>query len=428
MTTDGASLDSAANEAHAEPKASSGRPPSMPPAGAGRAIGKRPRMVTFLRVLLTATAVSQLFAALGAAEGARRLGLPSPALFGIGLYVLGVGTFAARARVAMSDRRRTTLEIVLLDLPNFIHWCACIYCLVPGLLVTLLAPIVDLARGVPVHLPMGAYLWIYGTGLLVCGYGVLVRRRAFVVRRVDVPVRGLDPRLEGFTIAHLSDLHIGAMTPKSWGFRWAEAANEASPDAAVVTGDMVTSGTAFHEDIAEVVGKLRAKHGVFVCMGNHDYFGEGEPLVSLLRERGARVLLNEGETLEHAGGRLHLAGIDDTWTRRDDMLRALAGRPAKKDGEPGVPTVLLAHDPERFLQAKTHGVEVTLSGHTHGGQIAVPFLGKWLSLSHLTHHFHVGLYRDGDAALYVHPGLGTTGPPMRLGVAPAVVLLKLRAA
>jgi len=160
-------------------------------------------------------------------------------------------------------------------------------------------------------------------------------------------------------------------------------------------------------------------------MGNHDYFGEGEPLISLIQShgpRGPRVLRNEGTLIERNGARLFLAAIDDTWTRRDDMKKALADRPA------GVPTILLAHDPERFRQAAERGVDLTLSGHTHGGQIAFPFLVRWISLSHLAHHFHIGLYRIGEAQLYVHPGLGTTGPPMRLGVAPAVVMIRLRAA
>ena len=89
--------------------------------------------------------------------------------------------------------------------------------------------------------------------------------------------------------------------------------------------------------------------------------------------------------------------------------------------------VLLAHDPERFRQAAKRDVALTLSGHTHGGQIAVPFFSRHLSLSHLTHHFHQGLYKIGRSTLYVHPGLGTTGPPVRLGVAPAVAVITLRA-
>ena len=85
-------------------------------------------------------------------------------------------------------------------------------------------------------------------------------------------------------------------------------------------------------------------------------------------------------------------------------------------------------NPERFREAAKRDVTLTLSGHTHGGQIAFPFLYRWVTLSRLTHHYHLGVYKKGRSTLYVHPGLGTTGPPMRLGIAPAVVILTLRAA
>jgi len=238
----------------------------------------------------------------------------------------------------------------------------------------------------------------------------------------EVRVAGLPAGFDGYRVAHLSDLHIGALTPRSWGDRWVRAANARRPDLAVVTGDLVTSGVEFHSDIAAVVKGLEAQDGVIVSMGNHDYFGEGEPLVSLLRSGNARVLRNEGFVLERRGERIYVAAIDDTWTRRADMARALAGRPA------GAPTLLLAHDPEQFPAAAERGVELTLSGHTHGGQIAVPFLARRASLAHLAHKHILGFYARGRSQLYVHPGIGTTGPPIRIGVAPAVVILTLRPA
>jgi hypothetical protein len=184
---------------------------------------------------------------------------------------------------------------------------------------------------------------------------------------------------------------------------------------------MVTSGTDFHGDVADAIGQLRARAGVFVAMGNHDYFGDGEPLISLLRRRGVRVLRNEGVLVERSGARLWLAAIDDIWTRRDDLGAALRGRPE------GATTILLAHDPKRFNEAADAGAELVLSGHTHGGQVGVPFLYRWANLAKLTYEYTVGLYRRGRSVLYVHPGLGTTGPPMRLGVAPEVSILVLRA-
>ena len=158
-------------------------------------------------------------------------------------------------------------------------------------------------------------------------------------------------------------------------------------------------------------------------MGNHDYFGgDGEPLMSLLHRAGARVMRNDGDVLERGDGRVFLAAIDDTWTRRADLERALRDRPSD------VPTILLAHDPDEFRAAAKRGVDLVLSGHTHGGQVAVPFFARRYNLSKLSHHYHLGLYRRGKSTLYVHPGLGTTGPPVRFGVAPAIVEITLRRA
>jgi len=401
-----------------------GSPSSTPPPRrATRAIGHRPRMMTFRRIVTMVTiAIHVPFAGAVLALG-RREGWPYPELIALALAVAGVSLFTGRMPGASADRQRASqLSLWLVDIPYYVHWCACLFTLIPAILATLVAPLKDVLAGDPPHLPLAFYMWTYAAGLLVCGYGILIRRRWFHVREIDVAIPGLDPSFEGFRVAHLSDLHIGSNTPKSWGLRWARAANGRAPDIAVVTGDLVSSGTAFHEDIAEVMAELKAKDGVFVSMGNHDYFGEGEPLITLIRGRGVTVLRNEGVVLERGGKKLFLAAIDDTWTERDDLDRALAERPENTQ------VVLLAHDPERFRVAAKRDVALTLSGHTHGGQIAFPFLSRWISLSHLTHHFHQGLYRIGASTLYVHPGLGTTGPPMRLGVAPIVAILRLKAA
>ncbi len=380
-------------------------------------------MTTFRRLLgLVTLAIYVPFVA-AMTEFGHRQGWLFPRTVAVALAVLGLALFAWRLPWARPDRPRASrLSVWLVDTPCYIHWCACLLTFVPAVVGTLFVVAAEMALGRPPRLPMSLYLWTYGTGLVVCAYGNLVRRRWFRVREVDVPVHGLDPAFDGFRVAHLSDLHIGTSAPKSWGQRWARAASARAPDIAVVTGDLISSGTAFHGDVADVVGELRTKDGVFVSLGNHDYFGDTEPLVARLRARGARVLRNDGVLLERAGKRLFLAALDDTWTERDDLDRALASRPE------GVPVMLLSHDPECFRQAAAKDVALTLAGHTHGGQIALPFLARWVSFSRLTHHFSLGLYRIGRSTLYVHPGLGTTGPPMRLGVAPAVVILRLRVA
>jgi len=383
---------------------------------------RRSRRERFRQIVLAVTVAMHVPVALAVAELSRRLGLPVPGLVGLAWATAGAGLFAGRARAAMSDRKRSAAIVRMVDLPYFVHWCAALWTLVLAAVETLVLPAIDLARGGPIHLPMGAYMWTYLSGLVVSAYGVWIRRRWFRVVERDLSVPGLDVRLDGLRVAHLSDLHVGTFTPRSWALAWARAASARSADFAVVTGDLVTSGTEFHEDIVDAIASLSAPMGVFASMGNHDYFGDGEPLISMLGARGVRVLRNEGCVLEREGARLWLAAIDDTWTGRDDLTAALNGRPAD------APTVLLAHDPARFDEAADAGADVVLSGHTHGGQVAFPFLARWLSFSSLAHRYNVGFYRRGRSTLYVHPGLGTTGPPIRLGVAPEVTILVLRAA
>jgi len=383
---------------------------------------RRRRSPRFLAVIVGITALAHLPVVAGVARIGERVGAPMPWVIGLVWGALGVGLLLGRLRTFMPDMKRGRLRTVLVDLPYFVHWCACAFTLVPAIVATIVGPIVSLALGHGFALPLDFYAWTYAVGLVVSFYGVVVRRRWVVVHEMDVAIRGLDARFDGYRIAQLSDLHIGSHSPRAWGERWAAIANARTPDLVVVTGDLVTSGTDFHGDIAAVVGQLRGKDGVFVSMGNHDYFGEGDPLITLLRAEGVNVLRNEGVVLDRGGASVYLAAIDDTWTKRDDMDLALKARP------PSTPVILLAHDPERFTEAIERGVDLVLSGHTHGGQIAVPFLAPWLSLAHITHEFVVGLYERGKSTLYVHPGLGTTGPPVRLGVAPAVAMITLRAA
>jgi predicted MPP superfamily phosphohydrolase len=384
-------------------------------------VARRARMSRFLRVLIGITVGLHLPVALGVADAARRLGWPQPALIGWGWALAGVLLFAGRVRAAMPDRRGRSQAVVrFFDIPYFVHWCAAVWTLIPAVVATILAPLVDLVRGHAMSLPVDAYMVAYFSGLVVCGYGVLVRRRWVRVVEREVAITGLDPRLEGMRIAHLSDLHIGTMTPLSWGLSWARSANAKAPDVTVVTGDMVTSGTDFHGDVADVIGALRAPGGVFASMGNHDYFGEGEPLVTLLRARGVTLLRNEGVVIERNGAKIWMAAIDDTWTRRDDIASAMRHRPADTTA------VLLAHDPNRFDAAAEAGADLVLSGHTHGGQIALPFVPR-VNFASFGYPYNIGIYRRNRSVLYVHPGLGTTGPPIRIGAAPEVTILVLKA-
>lgn len=322
--------------------------------------------------------------------------------------------FWGRARWVMEDSPRSALRVALVDLPYFVHLAGLVLGFLPALSICALLALDVVSLRVLGVVYVGAYV----LGL----YGVYVRRLRFVVRDLDVTMANLPASFEGIRVAHLSDLHLGGMMTRELAMRWIDATNAAKPDLVVLTGDYVTSGVAFHEDIAQVIGALSAPLGVFASLGNHDYFGGGEPMITLLREKGVTVLRNQGVTIEREGARLHVAGVDDVWTRRADMDKTLS------DWDGATPCILLAHDPDLFVPAAARNVQLTLSGHTHGGQLAIPFLARWLSLSHLAHRYHQGFYRKGDSTLYVSPGLGTTGLPLRIGTVPTVAMHVLRRA
>lgn len=349
----------------------------------------------------------------------RRLGTSWSIPAGIAWAILMGGLFTVVALRSFPDRRTSPRAASLWVLACSIEACAALFALFPSAVATLAALLYDVALRVPTRLPTEVYTWSYALGLVLSAYGTLVRRRYVRIAKRDLCIAALDRRLDGLRIAHLSDLHIGSLTPKSWGLEWARIATRHAPDLVVVTGDLITSGTDYLDDAADVVGALRAPLGVFVSLGNHDHFGDVGALVSKLTQRGARVLRNEGTVLEHRGGRLWLAGVDDTWTRRADLAHALAGRPD------GMTTLLLSHDPRLFEQAARNDVDVVLSGHTHAGQIAMPFATETLNLSRLTTPYTAGRYHRGRSTLYVNSGLGTTGPPIRIGAAPEITLLRI---
>jgi predicted MPP superfamily phosphohydrolase len=240
------------------------------------------------------------------------------------------------------------------------------------------------------------------------------------IREREIEVDGLPEAFDGYRIAQISDLHCGPFASGRRVERWVATTNRLEADLIAVTGDLIASGSEYVDTVARALGGLRARDGAFAAMGNHDYFGDGEAMVSALEGAGLTVLRNRGVELRRGAAAIWLAGVDDTWTRRHDLGRALAGRP------PGMPAVLLALDPVLFPDAAERGVDLVLSGHTHGGQVAVPLLARKLNLARLITRFTSGVYRSGSTTLYVNRGLGTTGPPVRLAVAPEIAVLTLR--
>lgn len=319
---------------------------------------------------------------------------------------------ATTLRRPFADRPRPAWQRRFLLLPFFSWWATSTIYLAGGVLALVAARI---AR-VDATAAQVAALALAALG------GLRAVRRTPRLVEVEVPIPGLPPAYDGYRVGQISDVHCGAFTTRARISRWVAQLNAARPDLIAVTGDLVTSGDAFTDDVTAALSGLDAPDGVFACMGNHDYFCDPERLVAGLRDGGIVVLRNEGTRVERAGAVLFVAGVEDNWSGRDDLDRTLAGRVA------GETTLLLAHDPNHFHVAQDAGVALQLSGHTHGGQMALPFAGGRYNLARLITRFTHGLYAEGDARLYVSRGAGTTGPPVRLFAPAELTVLTLRTA
>jgi len=237
--------------------------------------------------------------------------------------------------------------------------------------------------------------------------------RVPAVRRVEIALARWPRALDGFRIVQISDIHIGPVLGRGFAAALTERVNALAPDLVAVTGDLVDGAVERLRDEVAPFAALRGRHGVFFVTGNHDVYSGGEPWVERVRELGMRVLRNERVAIGGAEG-FDLAGVDDhrgDWVRgsSEDLGAALAGRDASRA------VVLLAHDPGSFRRASAQGVDLQLSGHTHGGQIW-PFN----YLVRLAVRWVAGLHRVGASQLYVSRGSGFWGPPMRL-FAPAEI-------
>ncbi|MFG3441535.1 metallophosphoesterase [Nonomuraea sp. NPDC047897] len=254
------------------------------------------------------------------------------------------------------------------------------------------------------------------------GYGVRTALGDPVVEPVRIALPKLDPRLNGLRVAVVSDIHLGPLTGTAHAERIVRIINAQRPDVVTIVGDLVDGTVAELGEQAKPLGELEARYGSYFVTGNHEYYTANGPQewIEKLRELGIRSLRNERVEIRHQGGVLDLAGVDDvngaTLAGGPDFGKALAGR------DPGRATVLLAHQPVLATEAARHGVDLQLSGHTHGGQM-VPFN----LVVPLQQPVVAGLGTVDGMPVYVTRGAGFWGPPVRVGAPPEVTLVELHA-
>lgn len=248
----------------------------------------------------------------------------------------------------------------------------------------------------------------------------LVEPAEIEVTRLNIPLRHLPPAFDGLTIAQLSDMHLGAWMTVERMERVAEYVNDLQPDVIALTGDFVHLLRApSRDDLIRSLGTLRAKAHIVGVLGNHDHRRGASRVSAYVREAGVTLLVNEHITLTRGADTLYIAGVDDIWFRQHDLARALDGIP------PESAVVLLAHEPDFADEAAaTRRVGLQLSGHTHGGQIRLPFIGAPV-LPWLGQKYDAGLFWVDGMALYVNRGIGMTPPYVRINCRPEVTLITL---
>ena len=284
-------------------------------------------------------------------------------------------------------------------------------------------------------------------------YGFAAERLNYHVRRIEIPIANLPPAIDGMKIAQISDIHMSAFMSRAAVRRAVDMTNDLGSDLMVVTGDLITGSHDPIADCVEEVSRLHAPLGVWGCNGNHEIYADAEQLAEeLFAQHGMKMLRQENAVLEYRGAKFNLIGVDYQRERNLNGHRTQTLSNMEPLIHRDMPNILLSHNPNSFDRAAELGIELSLAGHTHGGQIQVEILDHRLTPARFISDYIAGLFErpmfmssrkvlvqaepDAPAGtpsqnasrLYVNRGLGTVGAPVRLGVPPEISLIVLRRA
>lgn len=261
---------------------------------------------------------------------------------------------------------------------------------------------------------------LFAAPLAVTGYGVFVQRLNLRMREQTIAIPGLAEDLEGLRVVQLTDIHLSPFLSEKELAHAVAMANETYAHVALVTGDMIS----YHRDPLDLclqhLAGLRAEAGIFGCLGNHEVYANAEDYATAQGARlGIRYLRSQAVQLKFGGATMNLAGVDYQRFHQPYL------KGAEKMIEPGVLNVLMSHNPDVFPVAARQGYDLTIAGHTHGGQVRVEILREDLNVARFFTPYVDGLYRAGGRSIFVGRGIGTIGLPARLGAPPEVALLRL---
>jgi hypothetical protein len=254
-------------------------------------------------------------------------------------------------------------------------------------------------------------------------YATSVEPDWLTVETLDIPISKLSQDYDGLHLVHFSDIHVDHWMNSERLARVISTVNSLSPDLIAITGDFVSEDPKVHQDMmVENFSKLTAPLGVFAVLGNHDHWTDAGAVRRILKRSGIRGLRNDTVAIQREGRYLWIAGVDDIWEEQHDLPHVIEQLPK------GSSAILLAHEPDFADEvAATHRFQLQLSGHSHGGQVVVPFMQPPV-LPRLGRKYHTGLYRVGAMWQYTTRGVGMVSPQVRFNCRPEITSIRLRSA